>query len=164
MKTIKRRRKENKTDYANRLGLLKSGLPRIVFRKSNKYLLAQYVTSKQAQDKVELNANSKELLKYGWPEEFKGSLKSIPAAYLTGFLFGITIKKNKLKNPIIDFGMLRVLHKSKVYGFLKGLIDADIDIKCDEKTFPNKETIEGKFLKKEFSKNFKKIKLNINKK
>ena len=164
MKIVKRRRKENKTDYANRIKLLKSGIPRIVFRKTNKYLLVQYVTSKEAQDKVKLNINSKELLKYGWPEEFKNSLKSIPAAYLIGFLTGITIKKNKLEKPIADFGMLRMLHKTKVYGFLKGLIDAEIDIKCDEKTFPSQESIEGKFLKKDFSKNFEKIKLNISKK
>jgi len=164
MKTRKRRRKENKTDYANRIKLLKSGSPRIVFRKTNRYLLAQYVTSKEAQDKVKLNITSKELLKYGWPEEFKNSLKSIPAAYFTGLLIGATIKKNKLEKPIADFGMHRVLHKSKVYGFLKGLIDAEVDIKCDEKTFPSQESIKGKFLKKDFTENFEEIKLNITKK
>jgi len=164
MKTIKRRRKENKTDYGNRIKLLKSGIPRIVFRKTNKYFLVQYVTSKEAQDKVKFNLTSKELIKYGWPEEFKNSLKSIPSAYLTGILTGKKIQENKLKTPIADFGMLRMLHKTKVYGFLKGLIDAGIDIKCDKKTFPTQESIEGKFLKKDFSKNFEKIKLNINKK
>ena len=161
MKTVKRRRKENKTDYLNRLKLLKSGIPRIVFRKTNKYLLVQYVTSKEAQDKVELNITSKELLKHGWPEEFKGSLKSIPAAYLTGILISNKIKEKKLKNPIVDFGMQRVLHKTKVYSFLKGLIDAGLEISCDKKNFPNEETLNGKFLKKDFSKTFEEIKSKI---
>ena len=75
MKTIRRRRKENKTDYGKRIKLLKSGKPRIVFRKSNRYVVAQYVISKEAQDKTELGVSSKELLKHGWPKENSGSLK-----------------------------------------------------------------------------------------
>ena len=70
MKTLRRRRRENKTDYGKRVKLLGGGIPRIVFRKTNKYLIAQYVKSHQAQDKVVFNLNSKELLKYGWPKKF----------------------------------------------------------------------------------------------
>ena len=148
MRTVKRRRKENKTDYANRIRLLKSGIPRIVFRKTNKYLLVQYVTSKEAQDKIEINLTSKELLKYGWPEEFKGSLKSIPAAYFTGVLISNKIKDKKLKNPIVDFGMLRVLHKTKVFAYIKGLIDSGLEIESSkEDAFPEEERILGKHLK-----------------
>ncbi|GAJ13133.1 unnamed protein product, partial [marine sediment metagenome] len=88
MKTLKRRRKEYKTDYSKRIKLLKSGAPRVVFRKTNRYLIAQYVISKEAQDKIEFGINSKHLMKYGWPKESKGSLKSISAAYLTGILVG----------------------------------------------------------------------------
>ena len=80
MKTLKRRRKEAKTDYGIRLKLLKSGVPRIVFRKSNRYIIAQYVTSNEAQDRVVVGITSKILLKYGWPEDMKGSLKSLPAS------------------------------------------------------------------------------------
>ena len=86
MMTLKRRRKEYKTDYKKRFALLKSGLPRIIFRKTNRYLIAQYVKSKEAQDAIVLGIDSKELLKYGWPE--KESIKSSPASYLTGYLFG----------------------------------------------------------------------------
>ena len=39
MKIPKRRRKQGKTDYAKRIKLLKSKSPRIVFRKTNKYIL-----------------------------------------------------------------------------------------------------------------------------
>jgi len=147
MKMQKRRRKENKTDYLNRLRLLKSGSARIVFRRTNKYFISQYITSRQAQDKIEMGVNSKQLLKYGWPKESSGSLKSIPAAYLTGYLIGEQINKKKAETPIIDFGMLRVLQKTKVHAFLKGLVDAGIKIKCKEKDFPDEERIKGKQLK-----------------
>ena len=68
-KTIKRRRLEAKTNYSKRIKLLKGNSPRIVFRKSNKYILAQLVESKEAQDKVKFGVTSKKLLDYGWPKE-----------------------------------------------------------------------------------------------
>lgn len=158
MKTLKRRRKERKTDYAKRLKFLKSEKPRIVFRKTNKYVIAQYVTSRETQDKVEFGITSKSFLKYGWPEEFKGSLKSIPASYLLGFLTGKEIKKNKKPIPIIDFGMARSVHGTRIFAFLKGIIDSGIKIKHDEKIFPSEERIKGIHLKEDFSKIFEKIK------
>jgi len=163
MRTLKRRRRENKTDYANRTKLLKSWSPRLIFRKTNKYLIAQYVSSKQAQDKVEIGVNSKDLIGYGWPKEFQGSLKSMPAAYLVGLLIGKKIIEKKLETPIIDFGMIRALHKTKVYSFLKGIIDSGIKIKYQEETFPNEDRIKGKHMKKDFSKVFEELKSNIEK-
>ncbi len=161
MKVAKRRRRENKTDYLKRLKLLKSGSPRIVFRKTNKYIIAQYVTSKEAQDKIEIGVNSKHLVDYGWPKEFEGSLKSIPAAYFVGLLMGKKIIERKLEFPIADFGMLRALHKTKIYAFLKGVIDAGIKIKYKEETFPDENRIKGKHMKKDFSKIFDGIKSKI---
>ncbi len=147
MKTIRRRRKECKTDYLHRLKLLKSGKPRVAFRKTNKYVIAQYVESHEAQDKVVFGINSKNLLKHGWPESAKGSLKSITASYLTGYLIGKEIQNKKLETPIVDFGMIRTLHKTKVYAFLKGLIDAGIEISCSEECFPEEERIKGEHMK-----------------
>jgi len=163
IKVAKRRRRENKTDYLNRIKLLKGGQPRVVFRKTNKYVISQYVTSIEAQDKVVMGVSAKHLLKYGWPKEFQGSLKSTSAAYLTGLLMGKKIKKEKLEKPIVDLGMLRTLHKTAVYSFLKGLIDSGLDIKCKEEAFPSEDRIEGKHLKKDFSKSFNEIKSKIEK-
>jgi large subunit ribosomal protein L18 len=163
MRIAKRRRLENKTDYLKRLNFLKSGIPRIVFRKTNKYIIAKYVSSKEAQDCTEIEINSKKLLTKGWPQEFKGSLKSIPASYLTGYLMGSSIIKEKKETPILDFGMARVLHKTKVYAFLKGLKDSGIKIQCDEKLFPEENKIKGANLKKDFSKFFQEIKSKIGK-
>jgi len=138
MKTVKKRRKQNRTDYFGRLKLLKSGKPRLVFRRTNKYIIAQYVVSKEAQDKIVFGVTSRDLVKHGWKE---GSLKSIPASYLTGYLIGKQIIKRKLETPIVDFGMIRVLHKTKVFGFLKGLVDSGLDVKC-EKGFPEIKGVE----------------------
>ena len=88
-KVAKRRRREGKTNYSKRIMLLKSERPRVVFRRSNKYVAGQYVESHDAQDKVIFGVDSRELLKYGWPEESKGSLKSVTASYLTGYLIGL---------------------------------------------------------------------------
>ena len=161
MKTQKRRRKEHKTDYLKRIKLLKSSSPRIVFKKTNKYIIAQYVKSKEAQDKIEIGINSKILIKYGWPKEFVGSLKSIPASYLTGLLIGKKILEKKLGKPLVDFGMIRVLHKNRAFAFLKGLKDSGIEVKCKEEFFPNEDRIRGKHLKKDFSKIFEGIKSKI---
>ena len=161
MKTLKRRRKEHKTDYLKRIKLLKSSSPRVVFKKTNKYIMAQYVKSKEAQDKVEIGVSSKILIKYGWPKEFRGSLKSIPASYLTGLLIGKKILGKKLEKPIVDFGMIRVLHKNRTFAFLKGLKDSGIKVECEEEFFPNEDRIRGKHLKKDFSKIFEEIKSKI---
>ncbi len=162
MKRIqKRRRRENRTGYKKRLDLLKSERPRVVFRLTNKQAISQYVTSSNAQDKVEISLNSQELMKYGWPKEFAGSLKSITACYLTGYLMGKKILK---ENPILDFGMLRMLHKARPYAFIKGLIDAGVKIPCKEEAFPEEERIKGKSMKKDFSAEFEKIKSEIDSK
>lgn len=165
MRIEKRRRRENKTDYKNRLNILKKGTPRIVFRKTNKYLIAQYIESKEAKDKVIFGFNTKDLIGYGWPKEFSGSLKSIPAAYLLGYLMSKEIIKSKLEKPIVDFGMIRMIYKTKTYAFLKGLIDAGLKIPCKEKTFPEEKRIHGENLKKKnFSTYFQEIKSKIDKK
>ncbi|MEA3414302.1 MAG: 50S ribosomal protein L18 [Nanoarchaeota archaeon] len=162
MKTLqKRRRRENKTNYLMRIKLLKSEKPRLIFRKTNKYFVIQYVESEEAKDKIIFGITSKILLNNGWPKEFQGSLKSIPAAYLIGYFVGKKIQKDKLVTPVVDMGMIRMIHKSKPYAFIKGLIDADLKINCKEEAFPEEERIQGKNLKKDFSTKFNEIKSKL---
>jgi large subunit ribosomal protein L18 len=122
MRLSKKRRIEAKTDYSKRIKLLKSNKPRLVFRKTNKYVIAQYVLSEEAQDKVLKGVTSKDLINYGWPKEMEGSLKSITASYLTGYLIGKEINKSKLEQPIIDLGMIRIMHKQNHLHLLKVLL------------------------------------------
>jgi len=144
MKVAKRRRRENKTDYLTRKSMLKSAKPRLVFRKTNKYIIAQYVLSNEAKDAVTIGVTSKILLKHGWPEANKGSLKSIPASYLTGYFMGKKILKDKLEEPIVDLGMIRTVQKTKVFAFIKGLKDSGLGISCNDEKCPEEERLKGK--------------------
>ncbi|MBU1136450.1 MAG: 50S ribosomal protein L18 [Nanoarchaeota archaeon] len=158
-----KRRREGKTDYKARLALLKSEKPRIVFRKTNKYIIGQYIKSKEARDKVIIGVNSKELQKYNWPKNPPASLKSISASYFTGLLLGKKIQdKEETPEVIFDIGLLRSTNKSKCYSFLKGIIDSGIKIKTKETVFPDEKRIAGEHLKNKID--FNKIKQNIEKK
>lgn len=156
---------ENKTDYKARLKLLNSGRNRIVFRKTARYIIGQYVKSGEAKDYVILGLTSKELLKYGWPQSLQGSLKSIPASYLTGFLLGKKIlDKEEKPEAIFDIGLLRSIPKSRIYSFLKGVADSGINLKYKEEMIPDENRIKGRHLKNSIAENFNKIKENIEKK
>lgn len=156
MKIDKRRRIENKTNYHKRLILLKSKAQRLVVRKTNKYIILQIIESNDAQDKVLFSTNTKELLKQGWPKEKTGSLKSLPAAYLGGYLLGKKTKGMKEK-VILDTGLMPNTKGSRIYAAVKGLSDSGIKINFDEKVIPSKESLEGKNTKIE-NKLFSKIK------
>ena len=82
---------------------------------------------------------------------------------MIGFLLGKKIIKEKLENPIVDFGLHRTLHKTKPFAFLKGLIDAGVKINCPKEAFPEEERIQGKNMIEDFSKFFNEIKSKIEK-
>jgi len=158
LRTVKKRRRETKTNYSKRILLLKSERPRIVLRKTNKYVVAQYVESKEAQDKILFEVSSRKLSKFGWPEKSK-SIKNLSAFYLTGLLTGKEIKDKKVEEPILDLGMMRTIHKSNIFGFIKGIVDAGIEISCKEEALPDDDRIKGEHLTNKIP--FEKIKLNI---
>ena len=142
-KTIKRRRKEGKTDYKARLGLLKSGKARIIARKTNRYFIGQVIISDIAQDKVIVGVNSKELLSKGWPKELEGSLKNLTDCYLTGFLLGKKLEgsKESIKEAVLDIGLQRNIKKSRIYAFLKGLIDSGLEIPHNKEALPSEDIL-----------------------
>lgn len=162
MKVVpKKRRREEKTDYKLRLALLKSEKPRIVIRRTNRYIIVQEVESREAQDFVLNSVSSKDLIKEGFPEKFSGSLKSLPACYLIGLLMA---KKMKNKEAIIDIGLYRNQYGGRLYSVVRGLIDGGIKIKVNEKIFPSKERLMGEHLKEEVKKEFNKLKEKLLKK
>ena len=150
MKLIqKRRRREGKTDYKARKNILKPGKARAVFRKTNRYIICQIIESIGAQDKALVSANSKELLKYEWPKERSGSLKSLPASYLSGYILGSRAVSSGINNAILDMGLNRSIPKSRVYAFVKGAIESGLNIPCSEKMLPENNRIEGINMKKD---------------
>jgi len=134
-----KRRRQNKTDYSARKTLLESGTTRLVIRKTNRYIIAQIVASKKAQDKVICSAFSKELVKYGLAETF--SMKNLPDAYLTGYLCGKKAIKAGIKKAILDIGLIRSTKGNKIYAAVKGAIDSGLDIPCSEEILPKNEKI-----------------------
>ena len=144
--------------------MLKSGIPRIVVRRTNKYFILQAVESHEAQDKVIATITSKELLSprdgpdgpnNGWDAKKSGSLKSIPAGYLTGLLFAKKLKSGKY---IVDLGMARTESGSRVFAVVKGLIDGGLDISANEEVFPSEERLSGEHLKEDVKAMIAKVK------
>jgi len=146
MKLIPRKRRlERKTNYTKRRRLLYGKKARVVIRKTNRYLIIQYIESKEAKDNIKLTTNSKELLEYGWPKEKIGSLKSLGACYLTGLLFAREIKSKGAKIAILDTGLIRSTKGSKIYSAVKGIIEGGFEIPCSEKVFPEESRIKKDF-------------------
>ncbi|MCD4770798.1 50S ribosomal protein L18 [archaeon] len=144
LRTEKRRRRENKTDYKARRILLVSGVPRIVVRSTNKYFILQVVESVEAQDKVLMTVTSKELLKNGWDKKKAGSLKGISAGYLTGILMAKKLGKGKY---IMDLGMARTRKGGRVFAVVAGLIEGGLDIPANDKVFPAEDRLMGEHVK-----------------
>lgn len=141
-KLDKRRRREGKTNYYKRLRLLKSSLPRFVVRKTNKYIILQIIKSENAQDNVIYSLNTKKLLGFGWPLEKKGSLKSLAAAYLAGFLIGKKALSSGFNEKIIlDSGLIPNTKGSRVYAAVKGLSESGLEIPFDKDIMPSNEMI-----------------------
>lgn len=152
MKTPRRRRLEAKTDYKSRLALLKSEKPRLVIRKTNKYIIIQIVASDTAQDKVVAGTTSKILLSKGLPPESAGSLKSLGAAYLTGYILGEQAVKAGIKEVILDTGMHISVKNSRIYAALRGAVDAGLKVPHNEGILPPMESIKSEKIAKIFDK------------
>ena len=134
-----RRRLQGKTNYKKRLKLLKSRKPRLVIRRTNKYIILQITEFTNKGDKILYSANSKELSKFGWNLSFK----NLPAAYLTGLLLGKKINK-KLNEAILDIGVQE--KGSKLFAALKGVIDSGLNVPHGKDMFPSDDLISGKHI------------------
>lgn len=141
-----RRRKEGKTNYAKRIGMLRSGLPRLVVRKTSKHIIAQFAQFDPAGDKTLVHVNSRRLESFGW----KAGKKNLPAAYLTGLLAGVKAKGKKVDSAILDIGFAMPHLKGWWASALKGAIDAGIKIPVGENTLPSEDRISGKHIELAF--------------
>ncbi|MEM0441486.1 MAG: 50S ribosomal protein L18 [Candidatus Caldarchaeum sp.] len=137
-----RRRRQGYTDYRKRLALVKSGVERLVVRRTNRRIIVQVVKSKAKGDNTLITVFSDVLKQYGW----KGSFKSVPAAYLTGLLAGKKALEKGLSKAIVDIGLFRSVKGSRLYASVKGAIDAGLEIPVDEKVLPEGDRILGKHI------------------
>lgn len=136
-----RRRRESKTNYKTRLGLLKSGKTRLVVRLSLNAVYAQIIKYEEKGDKVLAQASSKDLAKLGWNYGPNTS-----TSYLVGLLVAKNAQKANITESIMDVGIKSTMPASKIYAVLKGAIDAGLVVPCDEKVLPKQDRLTGKHI------------------
>lgn len=134
-----KRRHEGKTDYYARMRLLLSEKPRMVVRKTNRQIIIQLVEAELEGDRTLVAAYSGELEKFG----FAGAAGNTPAAYLTGMLFAVRAQNAGYDEAILDIGLTRATPGGKVFGALKGAVDAGLDVPHGESILPDEDRVKG---------------------
>jgi large subunit ribosomal protein L18 len=137
-----RRRREARTDYHQRLRLLKSGKPRLVARKSNKQVRAQLVTTGPDGDQTAAAAESNDLAEYGW----EAPTGNMPAAYLTGLLAGLRAIEAGIEQAVLDIGLNSPTPGSKVFAVQEGAIDAGLEIPHNDDVLADWERTRGEHI------------------
>ncbi|NPA22389.1 MAG: 50S ribosomal protein L18 [Candidatus Micrarchaeota archaeon] len=122
-----RRRREGKTNYRKRLALLKSGLPRLVARKTNTQVIAQVIVFDEKGDRTVIRVDRHVLAKKGWKHT-----KNIPTAYVTGVLLGKLAKEKGYDRLVLDMGLHTPTRGNFAFYVAKGAQDAGIEIKVPE--------------------------------
>jgi large subunit ribosomal protein L18 len=137
-----RRRREARTDYHQRLRLLKSGKPRLVARKSNRGIRAQLVMTGPEGDRTVAAAHSEDLREYGW----EAPTGNMPAAYLTGLLAGRRAIEAGLEEAVLDIGLNSPTPGSKVFAVQEGAIDAGLEIPHNDDVLADWERTRGEHI------------------
>ncbi|MGZ4908105.1 MAG: 50S ribosomal protein L18 [Halobacteriota archaeon] len=137
-----RRRREGKTNYHKRLGLLRSERRRMVVRKGGNNIILQLVDHSEAGDVTLVSAHALELKKFG----YKGSTGNTPAAYLAGVLFGVRALQNGFDDGVLDLGLNASSKGSRVYAALKGALESGFEIPHDEGPLPSPERVNGEHI------------------
>jgi len=137
---ILRRLREEKTNYRKRGTMLMGKRDFITVNITNENTQVQILTPGMTGDTVIASAHSRYLLEKGW----KGSRKSVPAAYLTGYLAGKKAIGKGAKGAIMYTGTRRFTQR--MAAALKGIIDAGLEVPADPETFPANERINGEHL------------------
>lgn len=133
------RRLSQKTDYAARLALLKSGKPRMVVRRTLNNMHVQVVVYEMEGDKTLAEVMSKHLVALGW----KGHTGNLPAAYLTGFLAGCIARQKGINECIADLGLQTTTKGNALFAAIKGARDAGLSIPVSEDMLPDDGRMRG---------------------
>jgi large subunit ribosomal protein L18 len=152
-----KRRRENVTDYRRRLKLLRAKVPRAVIRKTLQNTIVQIVNFEAIGDKIVSSATALELKKFGWSH----STKTVPAAYLTGYLAGKRAIKNGIEKAVLDIGRQVPSKGSRVFAALQGMLDAGLSIPHNKEKLPDADRLAGKHLNEHIESEMNKIKSKL---
>ena len=118
-----KRRRLQKTDYDNRLKLLKSGKLRLVLRRRHNNIHVQFVQYGFNGDKTLIEDVSRNLAKHGWKLHGGGT----QAAYLTGLMAGVKAKGKGIHDCIVDVG-LHTQGSNVLYAAAKGVANSGVHV------------------------------------
>jgi large subunit ribosomal protein L5e len=172
--TARRRRREGKTDYQQRINLVKqdknkynSPKYRLIVRCTNTKIIAQVAYATLSGDRIVAQAMSTDLKAYG----VKVGLTNYSAAYCTGLLcarralkvFGLdktftgvdkcdgeeyhVEEEESERRPlkvILDIGLKRTTVGANIFGALNGAVDGGLHVPHSSRRFPGYNKAEGK--------------------
>ncbi len=125
-----RRRREGKTDYKKRLALVKSDKVRMVVRRSNKFILVQFIKFEPNGDKTLVGIDGPKMNKlFGWQ-----SKRNVWSAYLTGLYAGKQAQKGGVKEFVFDTGRYTSSKGSVIFAALKGALDSGLKTNTSDGT------------------------------
>ncbi|MGC8652159.1 MAG: 50S ribosomal protein L18 [Candidatus Micrarchaeia archaeon] len=155
---MRRRRKLSLTNYRKRIALLKSSMPRLVVRKSNRTITVQIVRYEPRGDVVIASASSRMLNKFGWEPR-----ANMPTAYLTGLLLAKSSSKLNLGELVLDIGLYRPISNTVIFAAAKGAQEGGLKLRgnfeVDEKRISGAhiasyaKSLEGEAFKRQFAYN-----------
>jgi len=137
--------------------LLKSGLPRLVVRKSNKGLQVQLITYEPNGDKILATVRASDLKKAGW----ELGTSNIPAAYLTGYLLASKAKGKVSNDVILDIGLQKHHKGGRLYAAVKGCVDGGITVRCSPDVLPTENRLNGEHIDTSMPSKVADMKINI---
>lgn len=133
-----RRRRQGKTDYRRRLALLKSRETRVVVRTTSRNVIVQFVDYTEQGDKVVAQAQAFELKKF----EYAGT-SNTSSAFLAGYLAATRAKEAGVENAVLDLGRAQPHKGGVIFGALKGVVDAGVEVPHGGDIMPSDERIRG---------------------
>ncbi len=137
-----RRRREGKTNYKKRKIFVISEKIRFCVRRSNKYVLVQFIKHEPKGDVTLLAVHSSRLKKYGW----QFSCKNLPACYLTGYLAGLKALKKGIHEAVLDMGLRSATKGNRIFAAVKGALDAGLKVFVSDEILPSEDRILGKHI------------------
>ncbi len=152
-----RRRKEGKTDYRQRLRLLKSRKIRAVVRPSNKHIRVQFIRYDRNGDKVEASASSENIADKGW----EGHGANMPAAYLVGYLAGKKALDKGIDEAVLDIGLDHPEEGGRLFSALNGILDAGVSVPHDPDILPDEGRIKGEHIGDQTKELFEEVKSEL---